>query len=200
MSEHYFSANPEVAARPRHITALLGGKEVTVTTAAGVFSHDAVDRGTRVLLANTSPLPAGNILDLGCGWGAISLDSALLSPQATVWALDVNARALELTAANAKNLGLSNIKVCTAEQIPAHLRFAQIRSNPPIRVGKEVLHDLMHQWLPRLLPQGVCEMVVAKSLGAPSFEKWLHENFRQTHTVTRTARDKGFHVLTVTKI
>lgn len=199
MTEHYFSASPQTAAKLREIKVQLGGQERTVTTGAGVFSGDDVDRGTRVLLNTTAPVPAGNILDLGCGWGAISLDSALQAPDATVWALDVNTRALELTASNAAALGLRNVRAVTAAEIPAELCFEQIRSNPPIRVGKAVLHDLMHTWLPRLVRGGSCEMVVAKNLGAASFEKWLVENFEATHEVTRIARDKGFHVIAVMK-
>lgn len=182
---------------PRQVSVTLAGKDVEVTTAAGVFSSTGLDRGTAVLLTHTRPVKSGNVLDLGCGWGAIALDTGLASPAATVWALDVNERALQLTAANAKALNLQNIRAVTADKIPTDMLFTQIRSNPPIRVGKKVLHELMRTWIPRLAPCGTAELVVAKALGASSFAAWLEGTFAGTHTVSRIARDSGFHVLEV---
>ena len=197
---HYFSDDPTSANRRTEIVVPLAGQPRTVTTASGVFSGDGIDRGTGVLLAHTpDPHPHGAILDIGCGWGAITLDTALRAPEATVWAIDVNARAREVCAENASALGATNVRVAAPNEVPEHLRFTEIRSNPPIRVGKAVLHEILLTWLPRLEAGGVAYFVVAKQLGALSLERWLRETLAGTHTVERSARSKGFHVIRVTR-
>ncbi len=202
--EHYFTADPAGAAERRTMRAHLAGRDVTVHTAAGVFSPDGVDRGTAVLLAEVpDPPAAGTLLDLGCGWGPIALTMALLSPGARVYALDVNARALNLVADNARSLDLPGVHPVTAEEVPADVRFDTIWSNPPIRVGKAVLHELLGTWLPRMAPGGTAYLVVQKNLGSDSLQRWLAAELEGSHpgafTVTRYARDKGFRVLSVTR-
>lgn len=185
--------------KPYTFEAVLAGSPRPVQAARGVFSGGELDRGTEVLLTRApEPVQFGNVLDIGCGWGPISLDTALRAPGTTVWAVDVNERALELTRANAASLGLSNVKVCTPDAVPAEVQFTEIRSNPPIRVGKEVLHELMRTWLPRLLPGGEAYFVVAKHLGADSLQKWIDAEF-DGFTVWREARNKGFHVIAVSR-
>lgn len=205
MSEHYFTQDPASSAEKRTRTVTLGGREVRVETAGGVFSPDHVDTGTKVLLG-TVPEPApGDLLDLGCGWGPIALDAALRAADSeipvTVWALDVNARALDLTASNAKALGLEGLRAVTAEQIPAEVRFTQIWSNPPIRVGKAVLHEMLRTWLPRLAPGGSAHLVVAKKLGADSLLTWLSAEdgagLGPDFSAERIETAKGFRVLRV---
>ena len=118
-SDHYFSAAPSSPENLRRIRVTLAGRDVEVTTAGGVFSPEHVDVGTAVLLANTPPPPpGGNILDLGCGWGPIALSVALLSPHATVWAVDVNERALDLVRRNALSLGLDNVNAALPDDVP----------------------------------------------------------------------------------
>src|SRR3954451_14005882 len=108
--DHYFSGSPGGAMVPRTISVQLAGHQVDVTTSNGIFSPERVDAGTQVLLGNVpAPPPGGNLLDLGCGWGPIALTLALESPHATVWAVDVNERALELVRLNAESLGLDHV-------------------------------------------------------------------------------------------
>lgn len=198
MSDHYFSATPASPSESKRLSVTLGGEAVQVLVAGGVFSGSGVDRGTAVLLQHLPDPPAtGDLLDLGCGWGSISLDAALRSRDLRVWGVDVNERALSLTRENASLLGLDNVTACFADQVPADLSFTEIRSNPPIRVGKRVLHELMLTWLPRLSVGGSAFLVVAKKLGAESFERWLTESFADSFQVSRFARDKGFHVIRV---
>lgn len=180
----------------RQIEVELAGETRTVLTAGGVFSPEHVDRGTEVLLRAVpdTETSAGAILDIGCGWGPIALDAALTAPEREVWAIDVNERARELTKLNAKRVGARNLHVAAPEHVPAELRFAEIRSNPPIRVGKEALHVILHTWLPRLEPGGSAFLVVAKHLGAPSLQRWIDEEFPDL-SVERVARDRGFHVI-----
>lgn len=196
-SDHYFSAEPRSARSRRTISARLAGREVEVETSGGVFSPGHVDQGTTVLLKVVPPAPtSGALLDLGCGWGPIALSLALQSPDATVWAVDVNTRALELVRANTARLGLTNVRAVTPEQVPDDVEFATIWSNPPIRVGKAELHGMLRHWMPRLAPDATAWLVVQKNLGADSLQRWITDEFTE-HDVARAALSKGFRVLTV---
>ncbi len=197
--EHYFSESPSGDKQLQNIQVRLANKDVTVTTSGGIFSPEHIDAGTQVLLYS-APVPPdkGTFLDIGCGWGPLALTMALESPGATVWGIDINERARDLTELNARQLGLSNIQISHPEGVPADLKFDLIWSNPPIRVGKSELHAILAQWLPRLSIGGKAYLVVAKHLGADSLEKWLKTTFATTHTVERTDTRKGFRVLCVT--
>ncbi|GGO64569.1 MFS transporter [Microbacterium nanhaiense] len=198
MADHYFSAQPSSPEELRRIRVVLAGREVDVTTASGVFSPGHLDKGTEVLLANSPAAPpGGDFLDVGCGWGAISLDLAMQSPHARVWALDVNERALDLVRRNAEELGLDNVHAVTADQIPSDIAFRTIRSNPPIRIGKPALHGLLEAWLPRLDVHGDAYMVVQKNLGSDSLQRWIDDTLPDEFSTHRHAMSKGFRVLKV---
>lgn len=195
--EHYFSESPDSDAKSHEISFEVAGIPFSAKSEAGTFSVQKLDKGTQVLLRSHEYFPArGNVLDIGCGWGPISLSIAKLQPDTTVWALDVNQRSLRLTGENAARAALSNVRPVTAEQIPNELRFSGIWSNPPIRVGKAILHELMKTWIPRLEEGGSAFLVVQKQLGAESFEKWLATEFPMM-TVTRSDQDKGYRVIEV---
>ncbi|QEE61652.1 methyltransferase [Salinibacterium sp. dk2585] len=197
-NEHYFSAEPESELKLRPLTVNLAGLPRTLTTAGGVFSPDRIDVGTQVLLANTPPPPpGGHLLDLGSGWGPIALTMALESPHATVWAVDVNERALDLVRRNAETLGLSNVNAVLPQDVPDDVTFMGIRSNPPIRVGKNVLHDMLLHWLPRLEAAADAWLVVQKNLGSDSLQRWMEGALPTGFAVTRAATNKGFRVLRV---
>lgn len=197
-SDHYFSSAPSSEARTRTIRVTLAGREVELVTAGGVFSPEHLDQGTRVLLGAVPAPPAtGHLLDLGAGWGPIALTLAMRSPEATVWAVDVNERALDLTRRNAARLGLHNLNAVAPDDVPADVRFAAIWSNPPIRVGKQELHTLLSRWLTRLddTDEAVARLVVAKHLGAESLQRWIADELGLD--VERAANSKGFRVLDV---
>ncbi|MBF4622042.1 class I SAM-dependent methyltransferase [Clavibacter sp. VKM Ac-2542] len=195
---HYFSPSPAGPLRTRTITVELGGRTVDVETAGGVFSPEHVDQGSLVLLRNVPEPPAeGHLLDVGCGWGPVALDLAMRSPAAMVWAVDVNERALALTRANARSLGLENVNAVLPEDVPAHLEFATVWSNPPIRVGKEALHGILLDWMPRLAPGADAWLVVQRNLGSDSLQHWLVDTLPEGLETTRAASDKGFRVLRV---
>ena len=196
--EHYFSAQPSGEFTPRPLDVTLGGRPVTRQTAGGVFSPSGLDTGTQVLLGHVPPPPpSGDLLDLGCGWGPIALTLALESPHATVWAVDVNERALELTRRNAEALGLDNVRTALPHEVPDDTRFMCIWSNPPIRVGKNELHGLLDAWLPRLREGADAWLVVARNLGADSLQRWMDARYRGELSVGRHASHKGFRVLRV---
>ena len=197
-TEHYFSETPGSEYRQKEITVTINDREVTLTTAGGVFSPDHIDQGTAVLLDHLHEAPAGgDILDLGCGWGPIALALASHSPKSTVWAVDVNQRSLELTAANAKRMGLVNIKCVTPDQVPADLSFSGIWSNPPIRIGKDALHELLLNWIPRLQNDAEAYLVVQKNLGADSLHRWLEAELPKEFSTIRVETSKSFRVLRV---
>ncbi|PZG13635.1 MFS transporter [Micromonospora craterilacus] len=198
--DHYFTAEPSAPAQPREVRFTVAGREYALASASGVFSATRLDPGTAVLLRKAEPpgpATTGALLDLGCGFGPITGVLATVAPAANVWAVDVNERARELTAANAARLGVGDrVRVAAPEEVPADLDFAQIWSNPPIRVGKDDLHQLLRTWLPRLAPDGVAWLVVARHLGGDSLHRWLVE---QGWQVGRHASQKGFRVLRVTR-
>lgn len=196
-SEHYFAETPGSDFKPKRITIQLLGKSVEVETAGGTFSPDRLDQGTAVLLSHVQIAPrGGNLLDIGCGWGPIALSLALQAPQATVWAVDVNERSLQLTRENAARLGVTNLKACRPDEVPAELTFDGIWSNPPIRVGKEVLHGILQTWLPRLSAGASAYLVVQKNLGSDSLHRWLDQVMPALET-SRVDTAKAFRVLRV---
>jgi 16S rRNA (guanine1207-N2)-methyltransferase len=198
-SAHYFTPRPGGPSGRTLVPVRLAGREVEVVTAPGVFSGDRVDLGTRVLLREApQPPPSGDLLDLGCGWGPIALTLGLLSPAATVWAVDVNERALELTGENAQRLGVRSLRARRPEDVPTDVRFDAIWSNPPIRIGKDALHALLLGWLPRLNPAAQAHLVVQRNLGADSLHAWLAEALAGRADVVRASSAKGYRVLQVT--
>lgn len=190
---HYFNSAPEVASERREITVRLPDITLELTTDAGVFSRSQLDPGTRVLLENAPPPRVrGPILDLGCGYGPIALTWASRRKRSAVWGVDVNSRALELVTLNAQKLRLGNVQAALPDDVPADLEFGSIYSNPPIRVGKAVMHGMMHRWLGRLAPEGSAFLVVQRNLGADSFMKWLND---QGYPTTRVTSVNGFRIL-----
>jgi 16S rRNA G1207 methylase RsmC len=197
-ADHYFTAQPsgEFVAKPLSVT--LAGRSLDLQTAGGVFSPSGLDVGTRVLLTHVAaPPPSGDLLDLGCGWGPIALTLALESPHATVWAVDVNERALELTRLNSEALGLDNVRAVTPDAVPDEVRFMAIWSNPPIRVGKNELHSMLDRWLPRLREDADAWLVVSRNLGSDSLQRWIESRYVGQLSVSRAATHKGFRVLRV---
>ena len=197
-SDHYFSQEPKSNYQPKEIELDIAGEVFKVSTASGTFSPLRLDVGTAVLIDHLELAPQdGNILDLGCGWGPIALNLAKNSPKAKVWAVDVNNRSLELTATNAKTVGLTNIHTATPDSVPKDIKFAGIWSNPPIRIGKKELHELLLSWLPRLENGASAYLVVQKNLGSDSLQKWLTETLVDGYEVSRLTSVKTYRILKV---
>ena len=194
--EHYFTADPSVPFTRTPVRAQVWGRTLALTSGAGVFAQGRLDAGTAVLFRATDPPAEGStFLDLGCGYGVVALALATARPDAQVWAVDVNQRALLLARENAASLGVADrVHVAEPATVPADLRFDEIWSNPPIRIGKPALHALLLTWLPRLAPAGRAVLVVGKNLGADSLQRWLED---QGFATSRRASEKGFRVLEV---
>ncbi|MBB5870498.1 16S rRNA G1207 methylase RsmC [Allocatelliglobosispora scoriae] len=198
-AEHFFTETPTTPARPREVEFSVAGVDFALTSSTGVFSGARLDPGTAVLLRKADlpgPATSGDLLDLGCGYGPITAVLATVAPKARIVAIDVNSRARELTEANALRLGIADrVLVAAPDDVPDELTFTQIWSNPPIHIGKPELHALLDRWLPRLAPDGVAWLVVAKNLGGDSLQQWL---IGRGYDVERTASQKGFRILRLT--
>ena len=192
---HYFDPAPAVESKPRKVHLHVGELALELQADRGVFGSRGVDLGTLVLLREAPPPPSqGDILDLGAGYGPIAIALARQAPGARVWAVDVNQRALELTRSNAAAAGVPNVTACSPGEVPNDTRFESIYSNPPVRVGKAALHELLLTWLPRLQPGGHAYLVVQRNLGADSLATWLAT---EGYQVQRLKSKKGYRILGV---
>lgn len=194
MGEHYFTADPAIAFRRIPVRTEVWGHWLELTSGSGVFAQGRLDTGTGVLLREEAPpLGAGEVLDLGCGYGVIGLAIAVAVREARVTAVDVNERALLLARENAGRMGVADrFRAVLPDEVEPEASYDEIWSNPPIRVGKDALHELLLRWLPRLRPGGRAVLVVAKNLGSDSLATWLGE---QGYPTQRLASAKGFRVL-----
>ncbi|MCL2482938.1 MAG: class I SAM-dependent methyltransferase [Propionibacteriaceae bacterium] len=195
---HYF-VTPDGTPDRREVRTTIWGRDYVLASADGVFSATRLDPGTGVLFRLSDPpedRPA-RFLDLGCGFGAIAAALAVECPHALVDAVDVNQRALDLTADNAVRLRIDDrVRALKPQDVPDDTAYDEIWSNPPIRIGKQALHELLDTWLPRLTPTGRAHLVVSKNLGADSLHSWLQA---RGWAVTRLGSAKGFRVLSVTR-
>lgn len=198
-ADHYFTSDPGTPSAPKSIELVLPeGRLIALTTDRGTFSPDRVDDGTRALLAEGPAVPtSGVVADVGCGYGPIAIALALRGgPDVEVWAVDVNERARDLCRANAEANGVgAQVRVVAPDEVPTDLVIDQLWSNPPIRIGKPALHELLTTWLDRLAPgSGTAELVVQKHLGADSLARWMAE---QGWPTERTASRGGYRILHV---
>jgi 16S rRNA (guanine1207-N2)-methyltransferase len=206
-AQHYFTPEPAVPSAPRRVELVLPDTRLVLETDRGVFSPNRIDAGTKLLLLEDplrdepGPTASGRdpasrtFVDLGCGYGAIALTLARRHPDATIWAVDVNERALALCRTNAAALGLANVVVGREDDLSAAGAggaVSAVYSNPPIRVGKAALRDLLDRWAARLAPGRPLLLVVRRDLGAESLERWLAE---RGWDPTRLAARAGYRVL-----
>lgn len=165
----------------------------------GVFSKREVDFGSKVLIeAFQMPELNGNILDVGCGYGPIGLTLAKEFAERTVHMVDVNERALTLASENARINKIPNIQIYESDRLlnVEAKDFAAILTNPPIRAGKQVVHDILEQSYERLLEGGELWVVIQKKQGAPSAIKKLEEMFDEVEIVEK---NKGYFIIKAKK-
>ncbi len=200
MSDHYFSADPSVAFAREPVRCRVWGLDLDLVSGSGVYSRGRLDIGTSVLFRETDPPAPGQVLDLGTGYGVIGLAVAAAwradgvpASDGQVTGVEVNQRAVLLATENARSLGLTDrFTACEPDAVPADASYDEIWSNPPIRIGKQALHDLLLRWFARLRPDGRAVMVVGKNLGGDSLQTWLTD---QGYPTVRLGSAKGFRVL-----
>lgn len=194
-NDHYFSASPRTPSRRGRVHAAYRGHDLELDTDRGVFATHELDRGTEILLDVVEPPPEDSTLvDVGCGYGPLAIAAALATPSAAVWAVDTNERALELTRDNAARHGCERLRTATPDEVPTSLAIDTIWSNPPIRIGKPALHELLNRWIGQLLPDGRAWLVVNKHLGSDSLHRWLDD---QGHSTERVTSRDGYRILRV---
>jgi 16S rRNA G1207 methylase RsmC len=220
VQQHYFNENDSNELHPFDVEVLLYGQMRTVKSAKGVFSSSGVDKGTAVLIKyliskraeldvfeptaqqlieqrqgssdGVSTTKSLEILDLGCGWGIIALEAGMRFACAKVTALDINRHAVALTNLNAQNLGLANVQAVS--EVQAEQQYDLILSNPPIRIGKMALLELLNKNLQRLRDgNSRAYFVIQKNLGADSIATELSKHYE----VQKVASSKGFRILEV---
>ncbi|WP_194914198.1 methyltransferase [Catenulispora rubra] len=199
MGGEYWRAEPDGPARERVVSLDVPGREapIPLVSAEGVFGAQRVDRGTSVLIRNAPiPAPCTGVVDLGCGYGAIAVSMGMRQPEAGLWAVDVNRRALALTARNAASAGVQNVVVAEPEAVPAALRFDRIYSHPPIKIGRSSMHELLDGWLRRLCHGGDAYLVIKQSMGADALHSWLNDT---GFPARRAASKQGYRLLHVSE-
>lgn len=199
MSEHYYSKTPNSKSNPTTWKFELRGNTFTFTTDRGVFSKNEVDFGSRTLIETfAEPDTDGDILDLGCGYGPIGLSLAKSFSERQFIMSDINERALELAEKNAKQNQVKNVILKNSDRLEAFGtgRFAAILTNPPIRAGKQTVHQMFEESFAALKSGGELWVVIQKKQGAPSALKKLKELFFQVETVEKR---KGYFILKAKK-
>lgn len=195
MTGSYWERRPSGPDRRHIVESRIDGVPTRFTTASGVFGAQGVDRGTATLLRHApAPVPGSGVVDLGAGYGPIAVTLARRQPAAGVWAVEVNERALELVRHNAAALAVPNVVPAHPEEVPTGLRFDGLYSNPPIKIGKDVLHVLLRDWLGRLVPGGHAWLVVKQAMGADSLQRWLDGI---GYPAVRSASKQGYRLLRV---
>lgn len=194
VADHYFSNDPSSKSDRKRWEYTLRGNQFIFLSDHGVFSKNEVDFGSRLLIeAFQMPDVRGDVLDVGCGYGPIGLSLAKESQGREVHMVDVNERALELAKENAANNKIGNVRIYQSsvyENIDG--QYAAILSNPPIRAGKHVVHEILEKAVDHLVPGGELWIVIQKKQGAPSAMKKLEAVFSEVDVVEKK---KGYYII-----
>ena len=191
MSKMYYAENPDAAHDIHELRVELLGEKMTFLTDAGVFSKKMVDFGSQLLLKCLEVNKGETVLDVGCGYGPLGLSLVkAYGVQATM--VDINNRALDLARQNAERnkvearIFQSNIY----EQVEG--KFDHVISNPPIRAGKQVVHEIIEKSGEFLKDGGDLTIVIQKKQGAPSAKSKMEDVFGNCEIVKK---DKGYYIL-----
>ncbi|MBQ8201413.1 MAG: class I SAM-dependent methyltransferase [Clostridia bacterium] len=194
MAEQYYTADPTSESKPVPCAFPYRGHGLNFMTDAGVFSKGELDAGSRLLL-DALPALQGDVLDLGCGWGAIGIAVAKAYPKCRVTMVDVNHRALSLCRENCQRNGVT--AACEESDgmsavISAGRTFDAIITNPPIRAGKQVIYRMFADAARSLNPGGALYLVIRKQQGAESCVKYLKTLYGEVEKLDKSG---GFWVL-----
>ena len=192
MNDQYYTADPTSESRPTPCAFPYRGYGLNFMTDAGVFSKGELDVGSRLLL-DALPDLSGDVLDIGCGWGAIGVAIAKANREARVVMADVNHRALGLTRDNCDRNGVT-AEVIESDGMAAVMgrAFDAIVTNPPIRAGKQVIYKMFADAAVSMKEDGALYLVIRKQQGAESCVKYLKTLFNEVEKLDKSA---GFWVL-----
>ena len=193
-NNQYFEKAPDTAHDYKEFTFNLRGVDFHFTTDSNVFSKSTIDFGSRLLIESfdDSNLPVGDLLDVGCGYGPMGLSLAKTTGR-SVEMVDVNERAMELAKKNAERNGIENVRIHPSsvyDQV-GKTDFAAIVSNPPIRAGKGIVHEILEKSYEHLQTGGALVIVIQKKQGGPSAKAKMEEVFGNVETL---AKDKGYFI------
>ena len=196
MTEHYYTSQPKTVHKEKEIKATLKGNTLTFKTDSGVFSKDRIDYGSQVMIeaVNDAVFPGSKVLDVGCGYGPVGISLVKANPALRIDMIDVNERAIDLAEKNVKINNVENVRIFVSSLYDKveDKDYSAILSNPPIRAGKETVHQIITDARDFLTDRGVLIIVIQKKQGAPSAKKKMEEVFGN---VERLTQDKGYWVL-----
>ncbi|MEX2415387.1 MAG: class I SAM-dependent methyltransferase [Paenibacillaceae bacterium] len=198
MSEHYYTSKPTVEHNRRVIEAVLRGRTLKFMTDAGVFSKAGIDYGSQLLIDSMQIPVQAHVLDMGCGYGPIGLSAALLATDGVVTMADVNERALQLAVDNARLNHITNVRMIQSDLFAGigEATFTHILTNPPIRAGKQVVHQLFVEAYDHLQDNGELWIVIQKKQGAASAFSKLEEHYKKVDDMEKS---KGYRIIRAMK-
>ena len=185
MPDHYYTASPESAHEARSFRMVFAGRTLAFDTDAGVFSKQHVDPGSELLCRALPEDIAGRVLDMGCGWGAMTIMTLARFPKCIVTMADVNERALALAASNVKKNFMQATAILSDGFEKVEGEFEVVMTNPPIRAGKAVIYKMFEDAKTHLVSGGRLYLVIRKQQGAPSALKFLKELYGQAEVIER---------------
>jgi 16S rRNA (guanine1207-N2)-methyltransferase len=201
LTEHYYSQKPDVVSNPQFWDFTLKGRTFRFKSDNGVFSKKEVDFGSRLLVEsfNLDEAVEGDILDVGCGYGPIGISIAAAYPDRTIEMIDINSRAVELSKENAASNAIANVKIYESDRFDkvASNQFAAILTNPPIRAGKSVVHEILEESYRSLVAGGELWVVIQKKQGAPSAMDKMEQLFGNVEV---PVKKKGYYILLSKKV
>ena len=196
MPDYYYTANPESAHEERRFRAVFAGRTLAFETDAGVFSKQHIDPGSELLCKSLSDELSGRVLDMGCGWGAMTVMTLAAHPDLEMTMADVNERALGLAVRNTAANGMHAEALLSDGFERVEGLFDAVITNPPIRAGKAVIYKMFEDARAHLVPGGALYLVIRKQQGAPSALKFLKGLYESAEVVSR---DGGYWVIRCVK-
>ena len=192
MPEHYYTSTPTSAHEVRSFRAVFAGRVLAFDTDAGVFSKQHIDPGSELLCASLPEDLSGDVLDMGCGWGAMTVLTLARFPKLNITMADVNERALSLAVANVEKNHMQARAVLSDGFERIEGMFDAVITNPPIRAGKAVIYKMFEDAKAHLKPGGMLVLVIRKQQGAPSALKFLKTLYARAEVI---ARDGGYWII-----
>ena len=192
MAEYYYTSAPTSEHEERSFRAVFAGRVLAFDTDAGVFSKQHVDPGSELLCKALPDTLGTRVLDMGCGWGAMTIMTLARFPKAEITMADVNERALALAVSNVEKNHMQATAILSDGFEKVEGEFDAVITNPPIRAGKSVIYKMFEDAKEHLVPGGALYLVIRKQQGAPSALKFLKELYGKAEVIER---DGGYWII-----